>query len=239
MLMDTGGNQFPLSSLSSGQQQRLNSSGALVYHLRNLDYRTTETDRIEYDYVTVIMEEVELYFHPEYQRTLIAYFLNQIEMAQLRHIKGIHLLFVTHSPFILSDVSRRNVLYLSKEGRQPMNESFAANIYDLLDDHFFLNETIGGIALGKISEMVELYREYMEQKENPTMKSQDRDQFSRLEKDFRLLKDMVADSYLKQDLNRMYYEMVAEYMPERLRDEIERAQKHLEELKALAEKDER
>ena len=79
----------------------------------------------------------------------------------------------------------------------------------------------------------------MEQKENPTMKSQDRDQFSRLEKDFRLLKDMVADSYLKQDLNRMYYEMVAEYMPERLRDEIERAQKHLEELKALAEKDER
>lgn len=71
------------------------------------------------------------------------------------------------------------------------------------------------------------------------MKSQDRDQFSRLEKDFRLLKDMVADSYLKQDLNRMYYEMVAEYMPERLRDEIERAQKHLEELKALAEKDER
>ena len=239
MLMDTGGNQFPLSSLSSGQQQRLNSSGALVYHLRNLDYRTTETDRIEYDYVTVIMEEVELYFHPEYQRTLIAYFLNQIERAQLRHIKGIHLLFVTHSPFILSDVSRRNVLYLSKEGRQPMNESFAANIYDLLDDHFFLNETIGGIALGKISEMVELYREYMEQKENPTMKSQDRDQFSRLEKDFRLLKDMVADSYLKQDLNRMYYEMVAEYMPERLRDEIERAQKHLEELKALAEKDER
>lgn len=239
MLMDTGGNQFPLSSLSSGQQQRLNSSGALVYHLRNLDYRATETDRIEYDYVTVIMEEVELYFHPEYQRTLIAYFLNQIERAQLRHIKGIHLLFVTHSPFILSDVSRRNVLYLSKEGRQPMKESFAANIYDLLDDHFFLNETIGGIALGKISEMVDLYREYMEQKENPTMKSQDRDQFSRLEKDFRLLKDMVADSYLKQDLNRMYYEMVAEYMPEGLRDEIERAQKHLEELKALAEKDER
>lgn len=239
MLMDTGGNQFPLSSLSSGQQQRLNSAGALVYHLRNLDYRATETDRIEYDYVTVIMEEVELYFHPEYQRTLIAYFLNQIERAQLRHIKGIHLLFVTHSPFILSDVSSRNVLYLSKEGRQPMKESFAANIYDLLDDHFFLDETIGGIALGKISEMVDLYREYMEQKENPAMKSQDRDQFSRMEKDFRLLKDMVADSYLKQDLNRMYFEMVAEYMPERLRDEIERAQQHLEELKALVKKDER
>lgn len=234
MLMDTGGNQFPLSSLSSGQQQRLNSAGALVYHLRNLDYRATESDRIEYDYVTVIMEEVELYFHPEYQRTLIAYFLNQIERAKLSHIKGIHLMFVTHSPFILSDVSNKNVLYLSKEERQPEKESFAANIYDLLDDHFFLNETIGEMALQKISEMVDLYREYKERKGIAIPKYSSMNNFMQKEKEFRLLKDMVSDSYLKQDLSRMYYEMVAEFMPERLNDEIERTQQHLEELKALA-----
>ena len=136
MLLNDGGMLFPLSSLSSGQQQRLNSGGALVYHLRNLDYRIAETDRIEYDYVTVIMEEVELYFHPEYQRTLIAYFLTLIERAKLRHIRGIHLMFVTHSPFMLSDISNKSVLYLSKEERKPEYESFAANIYDLLDDHF-------------------------------------------------------------------------------------------------------
>lgn len=37
--------------------------------------------------------------------------------------------------------------------------------------------------------------------------------FTHKEKEFRLLKDMVADGYLKQDLNRMYYEMAARFMP--------------------------
>ena len=146
-------------------------------------------------------------------------------------------MFVTHSPFILSDVSNKNVLYLSKEERQPEKESFAANIYDLLDDHFFLDETIGGVALGKISAMVSLYRESMKRKGNTVTEYQSNSQFLLLEKDFRLLKDMVADSYLKQDLNRIYYELAAEYMPERLNDEIERTQQHLEELKALAKKE--
>ena len=235
MLMDAGGNQFPLSSLSSGQQQRLNSGGALVYHLRNLDYRVTDTERIEYDYVTVIMEEVELYFHPEYQRTLIAYFLKQLERARFRHIMGIHLMFVTHSPFILSDVSNRNVLYLSKEDRQPEKESFAANIYDLLDDHFFLDETIGDIALGRINELVDVYQQYVGdgRKDNSEVHCM-ADRFIQKEKEFRLLKDMLADGYLKDDVSRMYYELAARYLPEKLSDEIERTQQRLDELRALA-----
>ena len=224
MLMDGGGRQFPLSSLSSGQLQRLNSVGALVYHLRNLDYRVPETDRIEYDYVTVIMEEVELYFHPEYQRTLIAYFLNQIERAKLRYVKGIHLLFVTHSPFILSDVSNRNVLYLSKEGRKPEMESFAANVYDLLDNHFFLDETIGDVALKQIDIIVKLYH----QEDRKSRKE------SFLEKKlfFRLLIEQIADGYIKDDVTQMYYEMLSEYSPCDIQDEIERTQQHLNELKA-------
>ena len=235
MLMDAGGNQFPLSSLSSGQQQRLNSGGALVYHLRNLDYRVTDTERIEYDYVTVIMEEVELYFHPEYQRTLIAYFLKQLERTRFRHIMGIHLMFVTHSPFILSDVSNRNVLYLSKEDRQPEKESFAANIYDLLDDHFFLDETIGDIALGRINELVDVYQQYVGdgRKDNSEVHCM-ADRFIQKEKEFRLLKDMLADGYLKDDVSRMYYELAARYLPEKLSDEIERTQQRLDELRALA-----
>lgn len=224
MLMDGGGRQFPLSSLSSGQLQRLNSVGALIYHLRNLDYRVPETDRIEYDYVTVIMEEVELYFHPEYQRTLIAYFLNQIERAKLRYVKGIHLIFVTHSPFILSDVSNRNVLYLSKEGRQPKMESFAANVYDLLDSHFFLDETIGDVALKQIDKIVKLYH----QEDRKSRK----EVFLRKKLFFRLLIEQIADGYIKDNVTQMYYEMLSEYVPCDIQEEIERTQQHLDELKS-------
>ena len=82
--------------------------------------------------------------------------------------------------------------------------------------------------------MVDLYREYKEKKGIAIPIYSSRNNFMQKEKEFRLLKDMVSDSYLKQDLSRMYYEMVAEFMPERLNDEIERTQQHLEELKALA-----
>lgn len=238
ILMDSEGNMFPLSSLSSGQLQKLNSAGSLVYHLRNLDYRVKEADRIEYDFVTIILEEVELYFHPEYQRTLIDYFLKQIGRAKLKHINGIHLIFVTHSPFILSDLSNKNVLYLSKDGRQPQKESFAANIYDLLDDHFFLDETIGQMALGKIAEMVEFYRKDDEESRKDGTEQARRNGFLRKEKDFRLLIDMLAEGYIKDDVSRMYYELASKYMPERVDDEIERTKRRLDELIAVAKREE-
>lgn len=219
---------YALSTLSSGQMQRLNSVGALVYHLRNLDYRIVEQQRLEYDYVTVVFEEVELYFHPEYQRTLINYFLEQMGHAGLRNIKGIHLVFVTHSPFILTDMLDNNVMYLSKDGKpKPDKRTFAANIYDLLDDHFFLEETIGDVALKQINDIVELYQ--------LQDKSSRKETFMEKKWFFRLLIDQIADCYLKYDVTQMYYEMLSEYAPNDIQDEIERTQQRLDELKARIE----
>jgi hypothetical protein len=216
---------YAISTLSSGQMQRLNSAGALVYHLRNLDYRISEQQRLEYDYVSVIFEEVELYFHPEFQRTLINYLLKQMEHAGLRNIKGIHLIFVTHSPFILTDMLDCNVMYLSKEWKQkPDKRTFAANIYDLLDGHFFLEETIGDVALKQIDNIIKLYHQNDRKSRKKVF----------LEKKlfFRLLIDQIADGYLKDDVTQMYYEMLSEYAPNDIQDEIERTQQRLDELKA-------
>ena len=216
---------YAISTLSSGQMQRLNSAGALVYHLRNLDYRISEQQRLEYDYVSVIFEEVELYFHPEFQRTLINYLLKQMEHAGLRNIKGIHLIFVTHSPFILTDMLDCNVMYLSKEWKQkPDKRTFAANIYDLLDGHFFLEETIGDVALKQIDDIIKLYHQNDRKSRKKVF----------LEKKlfFRLLIEQIADGYVKDDVTQMYYEMLSEYVPCDIQDEIERTQQHLDELKA-------
>lgn len=224
-LMNDKDETYALSTLSSGQMQRLNSVGALVYHLRNLDYRIGEQQRLEYDYVSVIFEEVELYFHPEFQRTLINYYLAQMEHAGLRNIKGIHLIFVTHSPFILTDMLDSNVMYLSKDGKQkPDKRTFAANIYDLLDDHFFLEETIGDVALKQIDDVVKLYHK---QEQTSRKKS-----FLEKKSLYRLLIDQIADGYMKDDVRQMYYEMLSEYAPCDIQDEIERTQQHLDELKA-------
>ena len=216
---------YAISTLSSGQMQRLNSAGALVYHLRNLDYRIGEKQRLEYDYVSVIFEEVELYFHPEFQRTLINYLLEQMKHAGLKNIAGIHLIFVTHSPFILTDMLDNNVIYLSKNGKQkPNKRTFAANIYDLLDDHFFLEDTIGDVALKQIDDIVKLYHQ-----QNRTLR---KEAFLEKKLFFRLLIDQIADGYLKDDVTQMYYEMLSEYVPNDIQDEIERTQQRLDELKA-------
>lgn len=60
-----------LSTMSSGERQLLNSISGVVYHLRNID-SAVETDKtIGYRFVNLVFEEIELYFHPEFQRQFI------------------------------------------------------------------------------------------------------------------------------------------------------------------------
>lgn len=136
-----------MASMSSGERQKLNSVGSFTYHLRNLDAKQTDESKIHYRNVFVVFEEVELYFHPEYQKTYINNLLHQIKQSNLENVKSIFLLFVTHSPFILSDIVKSNILYLEdgKDAREEMKiQTFASNINELLSESFFLKRGFTG-----------------------------------------------------------------------------------------------
>ena len=127
-----------MASMSSGERQRLNSVGSFIYHLRNLDAEQTDDSKIQYKNLFVVFEEVELYFHPEYQKGYINSLLKQIRQSNLENVKSISMLFVTHSPFILSDVIKSNILYLKdgKDARAIMKvQTFASNINELLAEN--------------------------------------------------------------------------------------------------------
>jgi predicted ATPase len=166
---DRSGNpRFRMADLSSGELQMLNSISTYLYHLRNLNYHVGNADLIEYSYVNLILEEVELYFHPEYQRQYVYRMLKQIEQMRLDNIKAINIILVTHSPFILTDVPKNNVLFLQKgEPVHVMQENtFGANIHALLQNGFFLDGTpMGEFAKDKINMMFERlhYGEYNEE----------------------------------------------------------------------------
>lgn len=66
--------------------------------------------------------------------------MNGLKEITLENIKSIHLIIVTHSPYVLSDIPRTNVLALKKDETEPVDglQSFGANIYDMLKDSFFL-----------------------------------------------------------------------------------------------------
>lgn len=147
-----------LSMLSSGERQLLNSISGIVYHLRNID-STLETDNtINYKYVNLMFEEIELYFHPEFQQKYILSLINILSKMEFNRLKAINMCFVTHSPFILSDIPKNNVLFL-QEGLPafPMQEdTFGSNIHTLLHNGFFLsNVPIGAFAQHKINKMFE------------------------------------------------------------------------------------
>ena len=137
--------EVPFRELSSGELQMQNTIGAFLYHLRNLDDEQKHDGKIQYKNVMCIFEEVELYFHPEYQRKFISALCGQIKRCNLCHIEGIDLVFVTHSPFLLTDVLKSNTLYLEKGIQKQVDmESFGANLFDLMHESFFLHENAMG-----------------------------------------------------------------------------------------------
>ena len=156
---DRSGNpRFRMANLSSGELQMLNSISTYLYHLRNLNYHVGKPDLIEYSYVNLILEEVELYFHPDYQRQYIYQMLRQIEQVRLNNIKAINIILVTHSPFVLTDIPKNNVLFLQKgKPVHVMQENtFGSNIHSLLQNGFFLEGTpMGEFAKEKINKMFE------------------------------------------------------------------------------------
>jgi hypothetical protein len=158
-LVDSFNKKVEFETLSSGEKQMIFSQNSLFYHLRNLESVNNKFDKqkIQYQNINIILDEIELYFHPEYQRKYIKRLIIGIEDLDLVNIKNISLIFSTHSPFILSDIPSLNVLKLSNGNPNLDNETdktFGANIYDLLKDNFFLDGFIGEFAFKKSFELL-------------------------------------------------------------------------------------
>jgi predicted ATP-binding protein involved in virulence len=106
-----------------------------------------------------VLDEAELYYHPEYQRKYVKMLLDTLSWCRFSNdkIKSINIIIVTHSPFILSDMVRNNVLYLEGgEPKQREGETFGANFYDMLYNSFFFEKNaIGEIASETIKQLMQ------------------------------------------------------------------------------------
>lgn len=151
--------------LSSGEQQMIFNVNSILYHLYNLQsvHKTLdEPDRIKYDHINIVLDEVELYYHPEMQRQMVENIKDSLENIRNKNesgIKSINVCFLTHSPFILSDIPSENILKLNGGKvvpNLPNQESFGANIYSLLANDFFMKDGfIGDFAMKKIKDVLD------------------------------------------------------------------------------------
>lgn len=163
ILVDEHEKTSNFETLSSGEQQLIHAVQSVIYHIRNIQsvhYSTVE--RAKYKAINIIFDEIELYFHPDFQRKFISGFLKalaRMHFGDCSGINSVNVLFLTHSPFILSDIPENNILKLgekTEKDEQIESRTFAANIHDLLGNKFFLSDSLmGEYAEKKIEELIE------------------------------------------------------------------------------------
>ena len=134
---------IPLARLSSGERQYLYTFSTFIYHTLNL-LSINSDNRVRFCRLNLVMDEVEICFHPEYQRRFISEMIGYIERLGLNKNMSFNILIATHSPFILSDILKGNILYLDDGKNANITDEFknpfCANICDLLYQSFFLKE---------------------------------------------------------------------------------------------------
>ena len=107
-------------------------------------------------YVTLLFDEVEMFLHPEWSRAFLDDLLLELKDYSEKQFK---IIFASHSPFLLSDISSEGVIYLEKKVRKTIVKeeeikNFGANIIDLFKNTMFLKSTFGEFATKKIKWVV-------------------------------------------------------------------------------------
>lgn len=120
----------------------------------------------------LLLDEPDMFLHMEWQRT----FINDLIKFIKKEFSYVQIIFTSHSPFLISDIPRENVIFLKKDEEtkktivvEPISlqNTFSANIHTLVKNGFFMTSTIGEFAKNKIEEVIEIInaKKYQENKE--------------------------------------------------------------------------
>ncbi|WP_138723804.1 AAA family ATPase [Pedobacter ureilyticus] len=131
--------------LSTGEQARLNQFSRL-YEIKS---------RSNGKFLMLLVDEGDLYYHPQWQKHYVNDIIDGLNFIFPRG--RVQLVISTHSPFILSDIPKQNLIFLKRE-RDELGgikckvsrnhwhtETFGANIHELFTDSFFLRDGLMGV----------------------------------------------------------------------------------------------
>ena len=157
----------------------------------------------------VFIDEFEIGLHPNWQKNIIKYIFDFFKNF---HIK-INFLIITHSPFLLSDIPKQNIIFLEKDkttgnckvvdGLKDKKQTFGANIHTLLSDGFFMNDGLmGEFAKGKINEIREFYKKVKVKDKEKTKKEKSdftslKSEYEQQENKFWQIQKIIGEPYLQ------------------------------------------
>lgn len=131
--------------LSSGEMSILNLLGRLYSGKR--DFEGVET-------ILLLIDEVDLGLHPEWQRLWVSDVLPLISEILCNDFQELQVIITTHSPIILSDILNQDIISVGKKKMQL--QTFGQNIYTLFNDSFFLDDVQGKFVSEKLESLSKL-----------------------------------------------------------------------------------
>ncbi|WP_144495534.1 AAA family ATPase [Bacillus thuringiensis] len=149
---------FAWRDLSSGEKAMLNLYARFYSLISN---------RMEMSKNSIILiDEGELYFHPQWQKKFLKNILTFLEdLFSSFGTESIQVIIASNSPFIVSDLPSSHIIFLKKANNsivvmnslEEQHQTFAANIHSLLAHSFFLQDGLfGEFAKDKINCVIKL-----------------------------------------------------------------------------------
>ena len=116
-----------------------------------------------------LLDEVTLSLHPNLEKKFISFLITLVQKIKtIEKIDvSIHFIITSHSPFILSDIPKENVIFLKNKNGNCENitknaniDTFGANIHTLLSHGFFMEDGLmGEFAKEKINEVIKILQD--------------------------------------------------------------------------------
>jgi len=153
----------------------------------------------------IIIDEIETALHPKWQKSIMNFLITELAKIIENKNISIHFIPITHSPFVISDLPKENVIFLERlKNGQCLNisksiaieQTFGANIHTLLSHGFFMKDGLmGEFAKDKIQSIIK-YHEDIEKKE--ILETDKIEYKTKKQKEFWQIQSIIGDDYLKQ-----------------------------------------
>ena len=195
-------------TISDGEKHFIRFSIDIIYYLQTLKLwnHTPEKEQL----AIFLADEPDNALHPIWKKRVIAsvmeVFKNYLDMSNIT----LHFIYTTHSPFLLSDIPKQNIIFLDtyENGKCKVlthdevfdkKQTFGQNIHTLLSDSFFMEDGLmGEFAKGKINEIIVFHKEVEEENKKNNSLEPLRVKYKEDKTKFWETQYIIGDEYLKQ-----------------------------------------
>ena len=220
-----------LPQMSSGERARLTLFSRLHAWVSKMTFSDFRQNNV------LLLDELEAYMHPEWQRCLIYDLISFFEWEHgIGHPVKVQLFISSNSPFLISDVDMDEITVMSKD-IEVEEKTFAQNIHVILKESFFKESgSMGEYAKQKVDRVYKILADCLGKKNNPTFEQnmQDAEECKNIIEKigepliYKDLREMYEEAFDKEEKNKESGKRISEMSDEELTQQMRAVQKELQ-----------